>query len=173
MYVLLNSLHTTTETHNSRQLLLRTPTPTLPTPPPTTLRHPRPHLTLPNRPNIRHHLNLRARYNRYFPRRLLRYFNGQPRRIFPFQRIGKSNVRRKYVVFYRWCAVVCVLHGFCGFCYVSFLIVLLIRYERPAGLLLSLFVYIVYFIALRFEGCVFYLSFHSVSSFIHLDRSQR
>lgn len=28
-------------------------------------------------------------------------------------------------------------------------------YERPAGLLISVYVYIVYLLALRFEGCVF------------------
>ena len=28
------------------------------------------------------------------------------------------------------------------------------RYERPAGLLITAYVYIVYLIALRFEGCV-------------------
>lgn len=31
------------------------------------------------------------------------------------------------------------------------------RYERPAGLLITAYVYIVYVIALRFEGYVFYL----------------
>lgn len=31
---------------------------------------------------------------------------------------------------------------------------LVIRYERPAGLLVTLFVYIVYVIALRYEGYV-------------------
>jgi len=28
------------------------------------------------------------------------------------------------------------------------------RYERPAGLFITIYVYIVYLIALRFEGCV-------------------
>jgi len=28
------------------------------------------------------------------------------------------------------------------------------RYERPAGLFITVYVYIVYLIALRFEGCV-------------------
>lgn len=32
------------------------------------------------------------------------------------------------------------------------------RYERPAGLLITLYVYIVYIIALRFEGYVVHVS---------------
>jgi hypothetical protein len=33
------------------------------------------------------------------------------------------------------------------------------RYERPAGLFITVYVYIVYLVALRFEGSVFFFSF--------------
>jgi Phospholipid methyltransferase len=35
-------------------------------------------------------------------------------------------------------------------------------FERPAGLLITAYVYIVYIIALRYEGCVFYWPFAGI-----------
>ena len=129
-------------------------------PAPRPARHARPRRALRRRPDLRRDLDLVARHYGHVPGRLFRHLDGLPRRGLPVQRAPRSDVRRQHDVFCRDGFVVryWIMHAFlrscaCGNVANCFIFC---RYERPVGLLITLYVYIVYTIALKFEGCAIF-----------------
>ena len=106
--------------------------------------------------DIRRDLDLGSWHHGDIPGRLFRDPDGSPRRGIPLQRASRSHVRWQYDVLRR--------DGFMvrAGCYSRVLAreetdgmrltFHFCRYERPVGLLITLYVHIVYTIALKFEG---------------------